>query len=221
MCGRYTFTFDALTLAEAFGMDPPGFNIVKGYNVAPGQNIVIVRPEKDQRVAQLAHWGLKPAWAKDLVTFSMAINARAENLEEKRTFRSAFQKKRCIVPASGFYEWKTEGKEKLPFYIHPTEGVVFAFAGLSEKGRGPVGPSMVSACIITTESNELMAGIHTRMPVILPRGTWDFWLDPAVQTKDVKPLLVPYPAELMAAHPVGKAVGNQRNDGPELILLAL
>jgi putative SOS response-associated peptidase YedK len=80
---------------------------------------------------------------------------------------------------------------------------------------------MVSACIITTESNELMAGIHTRMPVILPRGTWDFWLDPAVQTKDVKPLLVPYPAELMAAHPVGKAVGNQRNDGPELILLAL
>ena len=218
MCGRYTFTFDAKSLADAFGMVPPGFDIVKGYNWAPGQYVVIVRPEKGQRVADVAFWGLIPSWVKDPNTSPKPINARAETLEEKPTFRTAFRRKRCIVPASGFYEWKADGKTKLPFYIHPTDGDLFAFAGLMEDWQGPNGEVMVSACIITTEPNDLMAEIHNRMPVILPRDAWGLWLDPAAQVREVQPLLVPCPAELMAAYPVSSAVGNTRNDGPELIL---
>jgi putative SOS response-associated peptidase YedK len=218
MCGRYTFTFDAKSLAEAFGMVPPGFDIVKGYNIAPGQHIVIVRPEKGKRAADLALWGLIPGWVKDPSTAHSPINARAETITEKATFRSAFKKKRCIVPASGFYEWKAEGKAKQPFYIHPTDGDLFAFAGLMEDRKGPVGEVLVSTCIITTEPNALMAGIHNRMPVILPKDSWGLWLDPASEVGEVQPLLIPYPDELMAAHPVGSAVGNVRNQGPELIL---
>jgi len=171
MCGRYTFTFDANSLAEAFGMVPPGFDIVKGYNIAPGQHIVIVRPEKGQRVADLAHWGLIPGWVKDPSAGHSPINARAETITEKPTFRTAFKKKRCIVPATGFYEWKAEGKAKQPFYIHPTDGDLFAFAGLMEDRKGADGQVIVSACIITTEPNTLMAEIHNRMPVILPRSS--------------------------------------------------
>ena len=218
MCGRYTFTFDAKSLADAFRMVPPGFDIVKGYNWAPGQYVVIVRPEKGQRVADVAFWGLIPSWVKDPNTSPKPINARAETLEEKPTFRTAFRRKRCIVPASGFYEWKADGKAKQPYYIHPTDGDLFAFAGLMEDWQGPNGEVMVSACIITTVPNDLMAKIHNRMPVILPRDAWDLWLDPAAQVREIQPLLVPCPAELMAAYPVSSAVGNTRNDGPELIL---
>ncbi len=217
MCGRYTFTFDAKTLGEAFDLVPPGFTIVKGYNIAPGQHIVIVRPERDRLVADIAHWGLIPGWVKDPNTSPKPINARAETLEEKPTFRTAFRRKRCIVPASGFYEWKVEGRTKQPFYIHPTDGDLFAFAALLEDWQGPHGEVMISTCIITTEPNELMASIHDRMPVILPKAAWHAWLDPAVQVREVKPLLVPLPAERMAAYPVSSAVGSVRNDGPELI----
>ena len=217
MCGRYTFTFDAKSLAEAFGLVPPGFVIEKGYNIAPGQHIVIVRPERGQRVADVAFWGLIPGWTKDPNVAAKPINARAETLEEKPTFRTAFRRKRCIVPASGFYEWKAEGKAKQPFYIHPTEGDLFAFAGLLEDWQGPNGEVMISTCIITTTPNELMAPIHNRMPVILPKSAWALWLDPAAQARELLPLLVPSPSERMAAYQVSGAVGNVRNDGPELI----
>jgi len=218
MCGRYTFTFDARHLIDAFGMIPFGFDIVQGYNIAPGRYVVIVRPERGQRVADVAYWGLIPGWVKDPNTSPKPINARAETLEEKPTFRTAFKRKRCIIPASGFYEWKAVGKEKQPFYIHPADGDLFAFAGLMEDWQGPHGEVMVSTCIITTEPNALMAGIHNRMPVILPKAAWGLWLDPAAQRREVLPLLTPYPADLMRAHAVGKAVGNPQNDGPELIL---
>jgi putative SOS response-associated peptidase YedK len=220
MCGRYTFTFDAKSLADAFGMVPPGFHVVKGYNIAPGQHIVIVRPERNGLEADVAFWGLIPGWVKDPSTSPRPINARAETLEQKPTFRTAFRRKRCIVPASGFYEWKSEGRIKRPFYIHPAKGDLFAFAGLMEDWQGPDGEVLISACIITTEPNQLMARIHNRMPAILSAETWDLWLDPAAQARDLRPLLVPYPSEWMSAHPVGPAVGNVRNDGPELIVPA-
>ena len=218
MCGRYTFTLSAASLTEAFGLVPPGFVIRDGYNIAPGQYIVIVRPEGGRRLADVAFWGLIPPWVKDPSEFSKPINARAETLTEKPTFRTAFRRKRVIIPASGFYEWKASEKGKQPFYIHPQEEGFFAFAGLMEDWQGPNGEQMVSACIITTEPNALMAGIHNRMPVILPRTAWDLWLDPASQTREVQPLLVPYLEGLMAAHPVSQAVGNVRNDSPDLIL---
>ena len=145
MCGRYTFTFDAKSLTEAFGLVPPGFVIEKGYNIAPGQHIVIVRPERGQRVADVAFWGLIPGWTKDPNVAAKPINARAETLDEKPSFRTAFRRKRCIVPASGFYEWKAGGKTKQPFYIHPTDGDLFAFAGLLEDWQGPNGEVMISS----------------------------------------------------------------------------
>jgi putative SOS response-associated peptidase YedK len=218
MCGRYTFTFDAKSLADAFAMVPPGFTIVKGYNIAPGQQIVIVRPESGRLIADVAHWGLIPPWVKDPNLSPKPINARAETLEEKPTFRMAFRRKRCIIPASGFYEWKAVGKVKHPFYIHPTDTNLFAFAGLLEDWQGPHGESITSTCIITTGPNELTATIHNRMPVILPQVAWGMWLDPAAQARDLYPLLASYPSDRMSAHPVSLAVGDVRNTGPELIL---
>lgn len=218
MCGRYTFIFDAASLAEAFGLVPPGFTIKSGHNLGPGQYIVIVRPERGQRVADVAHWGLIPGWVKDPNAFSKPINARAETVEDKPSFRTAFKRKRCLIPATGFYEWKAEGRAKQPFYIQARDGQPLAFAGLMEDWQGPHGEVMVSACILTTTPNELMAGIHDRMPVILPPATWDLWLDPAAQPRELRGLLAPCPAERLTAHPVGSAVGNIRNDSPELIL---
>jgi len=124
---------------------------------------------------------------------------REETGGKNPPFRPAFKRKRVINPASGFYEWKAEGKAKQPFYIHPADGNLFAFAGLMEDWQGPNGEVMVSACIITTEPNELMAEIHNRMPVILPKEAWGLWLDPAAQVREVQPLLVPYQPALGGA----------------------
>lgn len=218
MCGRYTFTLSASSLTEAFGLVPPGFAIRDGYNIGPGQYIIIVRPEGGRRLADVAFWGLIPTWVKEPNVFSKPINARAETLTERPTFRTAFRRKRVIIPASGFYEWKAQENGKQPFYIHPVDEGFFAFAGLMEDWQGPNGEQMVSACIITTGPNDLMAAIHNRMPVILPREAWALWLDPAAQVREVQPLLVPFPSDQMSAHPVSPAVGNVRNGGPELIL---
>lgn len=216
MCGRYTFLFTVQSLVEAFGIAPPGFDIVEGSDITPGQHVVIVRPERGRRVADVAFWGLIPHWVKDPNACSKPIQARAETVEEKPTFRGAFRRKRCLVPASGFYEWKAEGKAKQPFYIHPVAGAGFAFAGLMEDWQGPDGEVMVSTCLITTEANDLLAGIHPRMPVILPESAWDLWLDPAAQTRDVKPLLIPCPGDLMVVHPVGRTVRQVEMEGPAL-----
>ncbi|MBK8790289.1 MAG: SOS response-associated peptidase [Holophagaceae bacterium] len=217
MCGRYTFIFDASSLQEAFGLVPPGFTIKSGHNLGPGQYIVIVRPERGQRVADLAHWGLIPGWVKDPNAFSRPINARAETVEEKPSFRTAFKRKRCLIPATGFFEWKAEGRAKQPFYIHARDGGPLAFAGLMEDWQGPHGEVMVSACILTTTPNELMAGIHDRMPVILPPAAWDLWLDPAAQPRELRGLLAPYPAEGLDAHPVWHRRGEhpQRRAGAD------
>jgi len=221
MCGRYTFTLSASSLSEAFGLVPPGFAIRDGYNIAPGQYIVIVRPEGGRRLADVAFWGLIPSWVEDPNVARKHFNARAETLADLPTFRSAFRRKRVIIPASGFYEWQEQESGKQPFYIYPAEGGFFAFAGLMEDWQGPNGEQMISACIITTEANQLLARIHNkkpRMPAILPKASWALWLDPASQIREVQPLLVPFPDALMAAHPVGQAVGNVRNDSPDLIL---
>ncbi|GLH72893.1 DUF159 family protein [Geothrix limicola] len=218
MDARYTLIFDAPSLTEAFGLIPPAFPIPKRYNIAPGQHIVIIRPEKDRRVVDVAYWGIIPGWVKDPNAFSKPIHARAETLEEKPSFRTAFKRKRCLIPASGFYEWKTEGKTQQPFYIHPKDGGFFAFAGLMEDWQGPHGEVMISACLITTEANGSMAGIHARMPVILPKESWTLWLDPAAQTRELRPLLVPCSSHLLVTHPVSPAVGDIGNEGPGLIL---
>ena len=216
MCGRYAFTLDAQSLAEAFGLVPPGFTIASGRNIAPGQYIVIVRPERGRRVADMAHWGLVPSWVKDPNAFSRPHNARGETLEEKPSFRAAFKRKRVLIPASGFYEWKPEAGRKQPWFIRPAAGGCFAFAGLMEDWQGPDGEVMVSACIITTAPNARMADLHDRMPVILPPSAWDLWLDPAAQTRELRPLLVPCPSGDLALERVGPEVVSGANDPPGL-----
>lgn len=217
MCGRFTLHLGADELAREFGLVFSGLHIEKRFNIAPGQVVIVVRPAKGGRTVDAAEWGLVPAWSKDPKAGPRPINARAETLAEKPMFRGPFKSGRCLIPASGFYEWKTEAKGKVPWYIHPQDAPLFAFAGLSSLWEGPEG-ELRTCTIITTSPNTLMAALHDRMPAILPKPHWEAWLDPDQRDPvRLSALLAPFPAEAMAAHPVGAAVGNPRNDAPTLI----
>lgn len=195
------------------------FILADRFNVGPMSPIAVIRQEGEKRVAELRQWGLVPSWSKDSSIGAKLFNARGETVAEKPSFRAAFKKHRCLVPASGFYEWQAsvDGKgRKQPYYIHPIEAEGFFFAGLMEQWEWD-GEVLLSACVITTEPNALMAPIHNRMPVILPEAAHDLWLSPGARQDALQALLVPYPAGLMSARPVGPAVGNIRNDGRELI----
>lgn len=220
MCGRFTLHAKAEELESVFQLGLGGFRVEARYNIAPGQWIFVVRPTRNGDPAPaLARWGLVPTWAKDPASGPRPINARAEGIADKPTFRGAFRHGRCLIPASGFYEWKTVGGKKHPIYIRPTEGPIFAFAGLFSDWAGPDG-ELPTCTIITTEANETVAGIHHRMPVILPPEAWGPWLDPAnYDTKRLISLLCPCPCPSgsLTTTPVGPAVSNPQNDGPELI----
>lgn len=218
MCGRYTLLGTTRHLVETFDLVPPAFELEPRTNIAPGQPVLVVRPEGSARVADVAHWGLVPSWVKDPNAFSRPINARSETVAEKPSFRGAFHRKRCLIPASGFYEWRAEGTQKQPYYIHPTGHPLMAFAGLMEDWQGPGGEVMISACILTTTPNAIMAPIHDRMPVILPPAAWTLWLDPGAQGRELQGLLRPCPDHALTAHPVGPAVGNPRNQGLDLMV---
>ena len=216
MCGRFTLVASSQELAD--GTLCPrlaGFREERRYNIAPGQWVIVVRPEKDERVPALAQWGLVPSWARDPLAGPRPINARAEGIEAKPTFRGAFRHGRCLIPASGFYEWRGQGRAKQPFYIRPRGGEgIFVFAGLYSVWAGPEG-ELATCAILTTAPNALMADLHDRMPVILPPEAQAAWLDPG--NRRAQDLLLPCPAAIMEAYPVGPAVGNPRHDGPGLI----
>jgi putative SOS response-associated peptidase YedK len=217
MCGR--FAIHATSEELALGLKAPllaRFREEHRYNVAPGQWIIIVRPEKSQRAPALARWGLVPSWTKDPTTAPKPINARAEGIADKPTFRGAFRHGRCLIPASGFYEWKTSGRVKVPHFIRPVHGGIFVFAGLESTWAGPDG-ELTTCTIITTEPNALMAGIHNRMPVILSPDDAEAWLDPEQKQEALLQFLRPCPADEMEAFPVASLVNNVKNDGPELI----
>ena len=191
-----------------------GFREERRYNVAPGQWIIIVRPEKGERTPAVARWGLVPSWSKDPDGGPQPINARAEGIASKPMFRGALRHGRCLIPACGFYEWKTVGKTKVPHFIRPTGGGIFIFAGVADLWLGPEG-ELATCAIVTTEANSLMQPIHDRMPVILTPDDASAWLDP--ENRHPEALLRPHPAEAMEAWAVGVAVGNVKNDGPELV----
>jgi putative SOS response-associated peptidase YedK len=217
MCGRYTLTANTQKLAEAFdGLEVPA-ELPARYNIAPSQAIAVVANNGEHKL-EFFQWGLIPSWAKDPKIGNKMINARAETLGEKPSFRNAYKRRRCLVLADGFYEWKKEGdKTKTPMYIRLASGEPFAFAGLWEMWQKT--EDMILSCtIITTEPNELMAQIHNRMPVILPHTAYEQWLDPAERTPDqLDDLLQPFPAGLMTAYPVSKLVNSPANDSRELI----
>ena len=218
MCGRFTLWLQFGDLAKAF----PGFEFAgelpPRFNIAPTQMVAAVPNDGTSR-AGLFHWGLVPFWATDPGIGSRMINARAETAPEKPAFRAAYRRRRCLILADGFYEWKTEpgSRSKTPMYIRLASGQPFAFAGLWEIWR-PDDTPLISCTILTTEPNSLMAPIHNRMPVILPRIAYDRWLDPAeVRSGELQDLLVPYPAEEMMAYPVSRLVNSPSNDNPALV----
>jgi putative SOS response-associated peptidase YedK len=221
MCGRFHVSTSPAELARVFGAKGQLPNFGPRYNVAPTDVVPVIRfnPKTGERSLDLLRWGLIPSWAKDEKIGYSTINARAEGIETKPAFREAIAKRRCLVPADGFYEWKKLGpKEKQPYHIRLKGGGIFAFAGLWE-GWKPLGRDewLRTFTIATTTANELCAPIHDRMPVILDPADWARWL--AEEGGEAPPLelLKPFPAERMEAIPIGAVVGNVKNEGPELI----
>lgn len=219
MCGRFTLRTPTNLLVEQFLLDTTPEWTAR-YNLAPTQALLCARrqPADAQRHAALLTWGLVPSWADDPKIGSRMINARADGIAEKPSFRHAFRKRRCLVLADGYYEWKTEGKQKQPYYIRMQDERPFAFAGLWESWRKGQGDPLETVTIITTDSNELTRPIHNRMPVILDAADYDRWLDPAYDDKDqLLQLLVPYDSPLMKVEPVSTRVNNVRNDDAECL----
>ncbi|HLW03324.1 MAG TPA: SOS response-associated peptidase [Ktedonobacterales bacterium] len=216
MCGRYVLA-EIAALGERFNAADDVPSVTPRYNVAPTQTMPVVVKHSPNSLV-LMRWGLIPSWAKDGKSEQLLINARAETLSQKRMFSKLLSSQRCLVPASGFYEWQQAAGGKIPHYITLKDEPIFAFAGLYEHGTDDQGADVYSYTIITTEPNELMASIHNRMPVILSRDDEAFWLNPdETEAARLLPLLKPYPAEKMEATPVSRAVNNVRNDGPTLL----
>lgn len=217
MCGRYALNQNARELARQFNLfDLP--DIVPRFNIAPSTAVLVIRESPRGRIGELMTWGLEPPWAGSDPgerKLPKPINARAETLTQRPMFRDAFRSRRCILPATGFFEWRRPpGAPTQPFYIHPAGEPVFALAGLYEPGHdGKPG----TCCIVTTAANELMANIHDRMPLVLDAADVAKWLDPDTALADLKALLVPAPADEMLAYPVAPRVNTARNDDPALI----
>lgn len=217
MCGRYVLAADPNIFQQAFDL-PDLPDIAPRYNIAPTQTAPVIT-NQSPRAVSMYRWGLIPSWAKDASLGGKMINARSESVEDKPAFRAAFKRRRCIVPASGFYEWQAGPHGKTPLFIYPTDGGLFAFAGLWEVWHDPSGSEVRTFTILTTGANEFMRGIHERMPVILHREDFEQWLDPdEVPPAVLRDLLRPYEPDRMRAHEVSKLVNRPTVDTPDLIL---
>lgn len=190
------------------------------YNLAPTETVTAVLQRDDGRFVERIKWGLIPSWAKKATEGARMINARAETVASSPAFRSSFARRRCIVPADGFYEWDRAGGTKQPYLLRPPEDGVLAMAGLWSVWKDPsTGLWVPSAAVITTAANDAVAQIHDRMPVLLPRDAWARWLDPGVpDPSELLGLLVPAPDDVLAMIPVSKLVNNVRNDTPDLVI---
>lgn len=221
MCGRFSQRQSAEAIAQAFQvLEVP--SLTPRYNIAPTQAVatVLQNSQQEGRHLKMLHWGLIPSWAKDPKIASKLINARAETVAEKPSFRSAFRQRRCLVVADGFYEWQQQEnkKQKQPYYFRFKDESPFAFAGLWERWEDPNGKEIQSCTLLTTQANDLMRPIHHRMPVILSPKDYELWLDPEVKKPELlQPLLHPYPTEEMTAYPVSKLVNKPTNDSADCI----
>ncbi len=222
MCGRFKLSTPEAELRQALGfVEQP--NLAPRYNIAPTEEVPVLRQRREpkgERTLQNLRWGLIPSWAKDGKIASTLINARAETLDEKPAFAAAFRKRRCLVPADGFYEWAGEGEGKQPYLISRRDGAAFAFAGLwerwTQKAGGKESPTIDSFTIITTNANTLLRPLHPRMPVILPETHYADWLDPDAPPGILKNLLAPADDGLLRYYPVSKRVNSARIDEPDL-----
>ncbi|MEM8813546.1 MAG: SOS response-associated peptidase [Pseudomonadota bacterium] len=221
MCGRFALTAtpsEVELLFEIAGLEP----FPPRYNIAPTQPVLIVRPgptrndDVPSREAALVRWGLIPSWVKDPGAFSLLFNARSETAAEKPAFRAAMRHRRCLIPASGFYEWQRRDNGKQPFWISPADGGVVAFAGLWETWMGADGSEMETAAILTKAASPDLATIHPRMPVTLSPDLFGAWLDPLAEPRHVADAFVGGSTSSYVAVPVGDQVNAARNDGPDL-----
>jgi putative SOS response-associated peptidase YedK len=217
MCGRFVITSapEAIRRLLAYEEHP---NFPPRYNVAPTQPVPIVRLEEGRRHFALVRWGLIPSWVKDPRKFALLINARVEGIAEKPAFRAAMNRRRCLVPTDGFYEWQRAGKAKRPYFIRARDRRPMAFAGLWESWTDPDGGVVESMAIVTCPANALLAPIHDRMPVILPEQHFELWLaTEKVKAKDAEGLLAPAPEDLLEAFEISPLVNKVANEGPQLI----
>jgi len=218
MCGRYSLTSapEALRALFRYAEQP---NFPARFNIAPTQPIPIVRMVEGRREFALVRWGFLPSWVKDPNQFSLIINARGESVCDKPAFRAAMKRRRCLIPADGFYEWQATGGRKQPFYIHARSGEPLAFAGLWETWEGPNGETVDTAAIVTTRANGTLAPLHDRMPVIVAPDAFDLWLNTsAVDARTAEALIAPAPENLLEAWPVSTAVNRTANDNAALLL---
>jgi putative SOS response-associated peptidase YedK len=215
MCGRFYLDVLADKIIEQFCLSSAPQRSTH-YNIAPSQNIAAITSKAGKRELVLLHWGLIPSWAKDKKFAYRTINARAETVETKPSFRSAFRHRRCLIPASGFYEWKATTQGKQPYCITSVDEKLFAFAGLYEHWEGTEGEKIDSCAIIVTEAKGEIATIHDRMPVIISPDNYDAWLDE--ETKDpvvLKPLLLPHEGFETRLYPVSRQVNSPKNNTPD------
>jgi putative SOS response-associated peptidase YedK len=218
MCGRLAQTMDALGLAERLGAAGPDFAVLPRYNLAPGQAAAVVAADPEPRLVRM-RWGLVPAWAKEEKIGWRMINARAETIDRKPAFRGLLRRRRCLVPADGFFEWqKTGPRTKQPWWIFVNGPRPMAMAGLWDAWRPAEGEPLLTFTIITTRANDLVSRIHDRMPALLSEEALTVWLDPGIgDPARLLPLLRPYPADEMAAYPISDLVNSTANDSPEII----
>ena len=218
MCGRFTLTTNLGAIAARFGVARFLEEVGPRYNIAPTQTVIVVNNDGSRHLTEM-RWGLIPSWATDPAIGNRMINARAETVATKPAFRVALRKRRCLIPANGFYEWQPVGRRKQPVYITLKTRESFSFAGLWEAWTAPNGQEIKSCTIVTTEANDLLKPIHDRMPVILIKEAESTWLDPAIQDPaKLLPLLRPYPTDEMVAQPVSTWVNNPEHDGPECVI---
>lgn len=224
MCGRYTSITPTSELARFFSVDEVVADETgPRYNVAPTDEVPAVAVAGGRTVLGTLRWGLVPPWAGDPRVGSRMINARAESIHDKPAFRRAFARRRCLMPADGFYEWEVgPGGVRRPWYFRHRDGEPLALAAVWESWVGNTGPDpadrrLVSCAIVTAAANDTVAPVHPRMPVVLDRATWEAWLDPECEGSSLHGLLAPAPPDLLEAVPVGRQVNAVTNDGPELI----
>lgn len=214
MCGRFALK-NPQAIKAAFEVGELPDDLTPRYNIAPSQDIAIIRFSPSGRQLTMARWGLIPSWTKELNTKYSTINARADTVDTKPTYRVPFKHHRCLIPADGFYEWKEEGGIKRPHHIGMKDGRPFAMAGLWDVWKGPEG-DVLSCSIIVTEANPFMQQLHDRMPVILQPTDYEQWLDPDNQdTARLKQLLIPATGDTLTEWPVSRMLNNPRNEGPQ------
>lgn len=217
MCGRFALTADPELIRQFFNLQTMPPVMTARYNIAPTQPVAVIANDAPSELT-FFRWGLVPSWSKDISIGTKMINARAETLHEKPSFKAAYKRRRCLIPANGFYEWAKTDDGKTPMYIHLKDHELFAFAGLWETWHSPDGDELRTCTIITAEPNELVKPLHHRMAVILDPSDYDLWLSgDELPPQALTPLLKPYDADKMSVYEVSTLVNNAANDTPELI----